>query len=70
MARTRPRADKVLTVRLSEKELRRLEGYCILHERTKTEVVRDFIRRLEIPEQDEGLQVAITESLESQAVKV
>jgi len=50
MARTKPRSDKVLTIRIPEKDLRRLEAFCILEEKTKTEVIRGFIRQLEVPE--------------------
>ncbi|NJN21537.1 MAG: hypothetical protein HC812_10625 [Leptolyngbya sp. RL_3_1] len=59
MARTKPRSDKVLTIRIPEKDLRRLEAFCILQEKTKTEVIRGFIRQLEVPETVE-LAEAIT----------
>ncbi|MBO3462649.1 ribbon-helix-helix protein, CopG family [Aetokthonos hydrillicola] len=41
-------SDKVLTVRLPDIELDRLEKYCEQNKRTKTDVVREFIRRLKI----------------------
>ena len=51
MARTKPRSDKVLTIRIPEKDLRRLEAYCILKEKTKTEVVRSLIHQLDISDE-------------------
>ncbi len=46
MARTKPPSDKVLTIRLPASELDRLEHYCLERGRTKTEVLREMIRRL------------------------
>ncbi|AFY70554.1 hypothetical protein Pse7367_2291 [Thalassoporum mexicanum PCC 7367] len=46
MARTKPPSDKILTIRLTESELNNLESYCISKSKTKTEVIRDYIRRL------------------------
>lgn len=46
MARTKPRSDKVLTVRLPERDLLRLEAYCMADGKTKTEVIRHFIHSL------------------------
>lgn len=50
MARTKPRSDKVLTIRIPEKDLKRLEAFCIAHEKTKTEVIRSLIQQLEVAE--------------------
>ncbi|MGB5595652.1 MAG: hypothetical protein WBM32_01565 [Crocosphaera sp.] len=50
MARTKPRSDKVLTIRLPEKDLLRLEAYCLVDGKTKTEVIRQFIHSLPIKE--------------------
>ncbi|MDJ0598099.1 MAG: hypothetical protein QNJ37_04575 [Crocosphaera sp.] len=50
MARTKPRSDKVLTIRLPEKDLLRLEAYCMEDGKTKTEVIRHFIHSLPIRE--------------------
>jgi hypothetical protein len=47
MARTKPRSDKVLTIRIPEKDLKHLESYCIAHGKTKTEVIRSLIQQLE-----------------------
>lgn len=49
MARTKPRSDKVLTIRLPERDLQRLEAYCFHHGKTKTEVIRGFIHQLDVP---------------------
>ncbi|EAZ91505.1 hypothetical protein [Crocosphaera chwakensis] len=46
MARTKPRSDKVLTIRLPERDLLRLEAYCMEDGKTKTEVIRQFIHSL------------------------
>jgi predicted DNA-binding protein len=40
------KSDKVLTIRLPDLELDRLEKYCERNKRTKTDVVREFIRSL------------------------
>ena len=48
MARTKPRSDKVLTIRIPEKDLKRLEAFCIEQEKTKTEVIRSLIQQLEV----------------------
>ncbi|MEA5534154.1 ribbon-helix-helix protein, CopG family [Crocosphaera sp. XPORK-15E] len=50
MARTKPKSDKVLTIRLPEKDLLRLEAYCIMDGKTKTEVIRQFIHSLPVRE--------------------
>ena len=50
MARTKPKSDKVLTIRLPERDLLRLEAYCMADEKTKTEVIRQFIHSLPIQE--------------------
>jgi|GEM_PF-961566 predicted DNA-binding protein len=47
MARTKPRSDKVLTIRIPEKDLQHLEAYCIAYGKTKTEVIRGLIQQLE-----------------------
>ncbi|AVP90048.1 ribbon-helix-helix domain-containing protein [Synechocystis sp. B12] len=46
MIRTKPKSDKVLTIRLPEKDLVHLERYCAAEGRTKTEVLRQLIRNL------------------------
>ena len=48
MTRTKPPSNKVLTIRLPASELERLESYCIERGRTKTDVVREMIRRLRV----------------------
>ncbi|MEM8777592.1 MAG: hypothetical protein AAGF26_01710 [Cyanobacteria bacterium P01_G01_bin.49] len=48
MARTKPKSDKVLTIRLPEKDLLRLEAYCMADGKTKTEVIRHFIKSLPV----------------------
>lgn len=48
MARTKPRSDKELKIRLPKHELELLETYCTKHEKSKTEVVREWIRSLKI----------------------
>lgn len=48
MARTKPRSDKVLTIRIPEKDLKHLEAYCMAHGKTKTEVLRHLIQQLEV----------------------
>jgi predicted DNA binding CopG/RHH family protein len=48
MVRTKPKSDKVLTIRLPEKDLIHLERYCSAQGRTKTEVLRQFIQTLPI----------------------
>jgi hypothetical protein len=62
MARTKPRSDKVLTIRIPEKDLRRLEAFCIFQEKTKTEVIRSFIHQLEVPEAVELEDIAVPAS--------
>lgn len=49
MARTKSKSDRVLTIRLPEKDLAHLESYCMAYDKTKTEVLRDLIRGLKIP---------------------
>ena len=49
MARTKSKSDRVLTIRLPEKDLTHLEAYCIAYDKTKTEVLRELIRDLKIP---------------------
>lgn len=51
MARTKPKSDKVLTIRLPEKDLLRLEAYCRKDGKTKTEVIRQFIHNLSVVEE-------------------
>ncbi|MBE9175583.1 ribbon-helix-helix protein, CopG family [Synechocystis salina LEGE 06155] len=46
MIRTKPKSDKVLTIRLPEKDLVHLERYCAAEGRTKTEVLRQLIQNL------------------------
>ncbi|ACK66775.1 conserved hypothetical protein [Rippkaea orientalis PCC 8801] len=46
MARTKPKSDKVLTIRLPEKDLLHLESYCIHQGKTKTEIIRALIQSL------------------------
>ena len=46
MARTKLPSDKALTIRLPAQELERLESYCLAKGKSKTEVLREFIRRL------------------------
>ncbi len=48
MARTKPPSDKVLTIRLPTGELERLEHYCIQRGKTKTDVLREMIRKLRV----------------------
>ncbi|MGB3695261.1 MAG: hypothetical protein WA865_22040 [Spirulinaceae cyanobacterium] len=48
MARTKPKSDKVLTIRLPEKDLKYLEAYCIDQGKTKTEVLRGLIHSLPV----------------------
>ncbi|MBP0000971.1 MAG: ribbon-helix-helix protein, CopG family [Cyanobacteria bacterium SID2] len=48
MARTKPPSDKVLTIRLPLNELERLEQYCIQRGKTKTDVLREMIRKLRV----------------------
>ena len=50
MARTKPKSDKVLTIRLPERDLLRLEAYCMVDGKTKTEVIRQFIHSLPVKE--------------------
>lgn len=50
MARTKPKSDKVLTIRLPERDLLRLEAYCMEDGKTKTEVIRHFIHSLPVKE--------------------
>ncbi|MGK7882350.1 MAG: hypothetical protein AB4060_19950 [Crocosphaera sp.] len=50
MARTKPKSDKVLTIRLPERDLLRLEAYCRADGKTKTEVIRQFIHSLPVTE--------------------
>jgi hypothetical protein len=65
MARTKPRSDKVLTIRVPEKDLRRLEAFCILQEKTKTEVIRGFIHQLEVPEKAAVVEALVADKLSS-----
>jgi len=48
MVRTKPKSDKVLTIRLPEKDLIHLERYCHAQGRTKTDVLRQLIQGLPI----------------------
>ncbi len=48
MPRTKPPSDKVLTIRLTGSELEHLEAYCASKGRTKTDVVRELIRKLKV----------------------
>lgn len=48
MARTKPPSDKELKIRLPKNELDQLETYCTKHGKTKTEVLREYIRSLKI----------------------
>lgn len=48
MTRTKPPSDKVLTIRLPSGELDRLERYCSYKGKTKTDVLREMIRRLRV----------------------
>lgn len=48
MARTKPPSDKELKIRLPKNELELLEAYCIKHGKTKTEVLREWIRSLKL----------------------
>ncbi len=58
MARTKPKSDKVLTIRLPERDLLKLEAYCRADGKTKTEVIRQFIHSLPVTEPiSESLQV-------------
>lgn len=49
MARTKPKSDKVLTIRLPDQDLQHLEAYCLAHGKTKTEVLRGLIQSLSPP---------------------
>ncbi|NEO29452.1 MAG: ribbon-helix-helix protein, CopG family [Symploca sp. SIO3C6] len=51
MARTKPLSDKVLTIRLPEKDLKHLETYCIEQGKTKTEVIRVLIQNLKLSQE-------------------
>ena len=51
MARTKPKSDKVLTIRLPEKDLLKLEAYCRADGKTKTEVIRHLIHSLPVTEE-------------------
>ncbi|AFY70061.1 CopG-like domain-containing protein DNA-binding [Thalassoporum mexicanum PCC 7367] len=46
MARTKPPSNKVMSIRLTESEFKQLEKYCIDKGKTKTEAIRNMIRRL------------------------
>ncbi|MEN9218345.1 MAG: hypothetical protein Q6J33_04965, partial [Gloeomargarita sp. DG_2_bins_126] len=46
MPRTKPPSDRVLTIRLPNEELVKLENYCAAKGRTKTDVLRELIRKL------------------------
>ncbi|MFM1842604.1 MAG: hypothetical protein RLZZ490_1340 [Cyanobacteriota bacterium] len=48
MVRTKPKSDKVLTIRLPEKDLIHLERYCRAQGRTKTDVLLQLIQGLPI----------------------
>lgn len=48
MPRTKPPSDKVLTIRLTGAELDHLEDYCASKGRTKTDVIRELIRKLKV----------------------
>lgn len=48
MVRTKPKSDKVLSIRLPEKDLIHLERYCCAQGRTKTDVLRQLIQGLPI----------------------
>ncbi|MCC5899680.1 ribbon-helix-helix protein, CopG family [Sodalinema gerasimenkoae] len=48
MARTKPPSNKVLTIRLPVGELERLEEYCLKRGKTKTDVLREMIRKLRV----------------------
>ncbi len=39
---------KVLTIRVPEIEMLQLEAYCTNNGRTKTDVIREYIRRLKV----------------------
>ncbi|WP_168166501.1 ribbon-helix-helix protein, CopG family [Moorena producens] len=54
MARTKPISDKVLTIRLPEKDLQHLEAYCIEQGKTKTEVIRGLIHKLKLPKKSDS----------------
>jgi predicted DNA-binding protein len=43
-------SDKILTVRVPDIEMERLDTYCAQTKRTKTDVIRELIRRLPIKE--------------------
>ncbi|QIZ73188.1 hypothetical protein [Oxynema aestuarii] len=47
-------SDKVLTIRLPAVELERLETYCDLNKRTKTDVIRELIRKIRVPSPSES----------------
>jgi hypothetical protein len=42
------KSEKVLTIRLPDLELDKLEKYCCENKRTKTDVIREFIRSLDV----------------------
>lgn len=46
--RTKPKADKTLTIRISSAQLEKLEEYCVRHSKTKTEVLLGFIEELKV----------------------
>ena len=58
MVRTKPKSDKVLTIRLPEKDLIHLERYCRAKGRTKTEVLRQLIQGLPIILEDIAVEAS------------
>ena len=55
MVRTKHKSDKVLTIRLPERDLMHLERYCSAEGRTKTEVLRQLIQGLPLVPMDAGV---------------
>ncbi|MEB3830536.1 hypothetical protein [Phormidium sp. CCY1219] len=48
MSNKRRLSDRVLTIRLPGIELERLEAYCEMTKRTKTDVLRELIRKIRV----------------------
>ena len=66
MVRTKPKSDKVLTIRLPEKDLIHLERYCRAKGRTKTEVLRHLIQGLPIILEDIAVEASEEKPVTSQ----
>ena len=47
-------SDRVLTIRLPQLELEKLEAYCDATKRTKTDVLREMIRKIKVKSTTDG----------------